>query len=205
VIYVSKYDILMIHKLRSRKGYLISSLCLLLFFSVIVIWGYWQTGSSPYYEDYGDINRNRSFNQRKARFVFISDTHNIRWKFPAGDILIHAGDVTDKGTIAEFKAFNDWMNEESSNFKYKPFVVMGNHDFRWDGLRVYTIDELRSMLTCCTLLMDSSFVIDGSFKIFGSPWQKNMFEKVVTDVRLLLRITETSTSVYAKCQFLQQW
>lgn len=38
---------------------------------------------------------------RKTRFVCISDTHNYTFKLPRGDVLIHAGDLTNQGTYAE--------------------------------------------------------------------------------------------------------
>lgn len=38
---------------------------------------------------------------RKTRIVCISDTHNCTVKLPPGDILIHAGDLTNKGSKSE--------------------------------------------------------------------------------------------------------
>ncbi len=38
---------------------------------------------------------------RRTRFVCVSDTHNCTFKLPKGDVLIHAGDLTDKGTYSE--------------------------------------------------------------------------------------------------------
>lgn len=38
---------------------------------------------------------------RRTRFVCISDTHNCTVKLPPGDVLIHAGDLTNQGSFSE--------------------------------------------------------------------------------------------------------
>lgn len=38
---------------------------------------------------------------RRTRIVCISDTHNSTVKLPDGDVLIHAGDITNQGTHSE--------------------------------------------------------------------------------------------------------
>ncbi len=38
---------------------------------------------------------------RRTRIVCISDTHNATIKLPKGDVLIHAGDLTNKGGYSE--------------------------------------------------------------------------------------------------------
>lgn len=40
---------------------------------------------------------------RRTRFVCISDTHNRNVKLPRGDVLIHAGDITNLGTYEEVR------------------------------------------------------------------------------------------------------
>lgn len=44
-----------------------------------------------------------SLRTRKTRIVCISDTHNCQVKLPAGDVLIHAGDLTNKGSFQEVR------------------------------------------------------------------------------------------------------
>lgn len=48
----------------------------------------------------------------KVRIVCISDTHNddCTASLPDGDILIHAGDMTDDGTIEELTAAYKWIS-----------------------------------------------------------------------------------------------
>ena len=38
---------------------------------------------------------------RRTRFVCISDTHNQTLRLPKGDVLIHAGDLTNQGSFSE--------------------------------------------------------------------------------------------------------
>ena len=39
--------------------------------------------------------------RRRTRIVCISDTHNCQVKLPKGDVLIHAGDLSNQGSHAE--------------------------------------------------------------------------------------------------------
>jgi hypothetical protein len=38
---------------------------------------------------------------RRTRIVCVSDTHNATVKLPPGDVLIHAGDLTNQGSYSE--------------------------------------------------------------------------------------------------------
>ena len=51
------------------------------------------------------------FSSSALQVVCISDTHNddFRAAVPSGDILIHAGDLTDYGTLEEFKKGYEWL------------------------------------------------------------------------------------------------
>ncbi|KAF2019559.1 Metallo-dependent phosphatase [Aaosphaeria arxii CBS 175.79] len=62
----------------------------------------------------------------KIRIVCISDTHTrIPEDVPAGDILIHAGDMTNAGSVAEIQRQVDWL----AGLPHKEIVVIsGNHD-----------------------------------------------------------------------------
>jgi 3',5'-cyclic AMP phosphodiesterase CpdA len=64
---------------------------------------------------------------RRTRFVCVSDTHNMSpadgaFKLPAGDVLIHAGDLTKTGTHAELQRALAWI--EAADFEVK-IVVAG--------------------------------------------------------------------------------
>ncbi|USP78268.1 hypothetical protein yc1106_05542 [Curvularia clavata] len=66
---------------------------------------------------------------RKTRIVCISDTHNQTPKLPRGDVLIHAGDLTNQGSYSELKKAVAWI--EKQDFEVK-IVVAGNHDITLD-------------------------------------------------------------------------
>ncbi len=63
---------------------------------------------------------------RKTRFVCVSDTHNATpngsFKLPKGDVLIHAGDMTNQGTLSELKKTIKWIEE--ADFEAK-IVIAG--------------------------------------------------------------------------------
>lgn len=63
------------------------------------------------------------------KIAFISDTHNQHKhinRFDNIDILIHAGDISSRGTETEINNFIEWFN--AIPVKYKIFIA-GNHDF----------------------------------------------------------------------------
>ncbi|KAK4142556.1 Metallo-dependent phosphatase-like protein [Dichotomopilus funicola] len=61
--------------------------------------------------------------------VCISDTHNSQPKLPSGDVLIHAGDLTQSGTFAELQTTLAWLRSQPHPIK---IVVAGNHDLLLD-------------------------------------------------------------------------
>ncbi|XPS81259.1 hypothetical protein M3J09_013199 [Ascochyta lentis] len=65
----------------------------------------------------------------KTRIVCISDTHNNTPKLPAGDVLIHAGDLTNQGSFDELERAVAWL--EKTDFEVK-IVVAGNHEITLD-------------------------------------------------------------------------
>ena len=62
---------------------------------------------------------------RKTRIVCISDTHNSLpgggFKLPPGDILIHAGDLTNQGSFEELEKAVKWLEEAD----YEAKIVIG--------------------------------------------------------------------------------
>jgi predicted phosphodiesterase len=58
---------------------------------------------------------------RKTRFVCVSDTHNATangsFKLPKGDILIHAGDLTNQGSFSELQKAVKWIDEADYELK----------------------------------------------------------------------------------------
>ena len=62
------------------------------------------------------------------RLVAVSDTHGChrQLQLPEGDVLLHAGDVCDRGRAEQAADFFEWIAE--LDFEHK-LVIWGNHDF----------------------------------------------------------------------------
>ncbi|KAK6360212.1 hypothetical protein TWF730_006362 [Orbilia blumenaviensis] len=107
----------------------------------------------------------------KLKVVCISDTHNHQFQdLPDGDILVHAGDLTESGTKEEVQKTIDWL--DSLPHKYK-VVIAGNHDRCLDPNNKLSSPEdinWKSLL----YLQDSSIVLNipeksRPVKIYGNP------------------------------------
>ncbi len=105
------------------------------------------------------------------RIVCISDTHNCNEQVavPDGDVLIHAGDATTSGTLAEIERFFSWVG----NLPHKrKILIAGNHDWAFQ-LQAERIREL--IPVSVTYLQDSSIELHG-LKIYGTPWQPRFYD-----------------------------
>jgi Icc-related predicted phosphoesterase len=101
------------------------------------------------------------------RFVCLSDTHNQHREItvPAGDVLLHAGDLTSRGKESSVLDFLGWYS--SLPHRYKIFIA-GNHDFFFECAEEARI---RSVIPDNVIyLNDSGIEIEG-IKIWGSPIQ----------------------------------
>ena len=123
----------------------------------------------------------------------ISDTHNRQREpsstykhadlhdLPDGDVLIHTGDFTNKGTPQEITDFATWISKQS---KYKHCIVIaGNHDIglapsgdlNENKSRVPVDDPeavrkaKETLMQSCTYLEDSAVNLYG-YKVYGSPY-----------------------------------
>lgn len=106
------------------------------------------------------------------RIVCISDTHNCNEKIsvPDGDLLVHAGDATIKGTDKEVIDFLCWFAGLPHKHKV---LIAGNHDWLFQTDNRFA----RSLIaeTKVTYLQDSSEEIAG-LKFYGSPWQPRFYD-----------------------------
>ena len=107
----------------------------------------------------------------KKTITFISDTHtkhkHVTGELPGGDILIHCGDISNRGYMNEIKNFLEWF-DGIKGYEYKIFIA-GNHDFGFQDNPNLCAKLLQDYPTV-TYLEDSSVIVDG-IKIYGSPWQ----------------------------------
>jgi Icc-related predicted phosphoesterase len=117
-----------------------------------------------------------------VKLVCVSDTHTYQKEvtLPDGDVLVHAGDLTFRGTYGETRAALEWL--ESAPFERK-ILVAGNHDFyfderfkdghvfrNWAIQRKRSVADLMTEFPSVTYLQDAAIEIDG-VKFYGSPWQ----------------------------------
>ncbi len=105
------------------------------------------------------------------RIVCLSDTHNFheQIRVPDGDILIHAGDATGRGTIAEIERFNFWLAKLPHEHK---IFVAGNHDWLFETNNL----TARRLLDDSIIYLEDSAVEIESLKIYGSPWQPRFYD-----------------------------
>ncbi|KUL90451.1 hypothetical protein ZTR_00218 [Talaromyces verruculosus] len=140
---------------------------------------------------------------RKTRIVCVSDTHGYSpaesgFNLPSGDVLIHAGDLSNRGTRSELERTFRWIEEADYEVK---IVVAGNHDvsldaefyaehgshFHGDAAAQATnassidlVKKFEDTSTSSIFLNHESAVIklrrpDGphtAFKVFGSPYSR---------------------------------
>jgi Icc-related predicted phosphoesterase len=101
------------------------------------------------------------------RIVLISDTHGYHnaIRVPDGDILIHAGDLTASGEIAQVADAANWLGSLPHRRK---IAIAGNHDLLFERSPKQATGLLRS--AGVSYLQDAGINIDG-LSIYGSPWQ----------------------------------
>ncbi|HEY0395775.1 MAG TPA: metallophosphoesterase [Candidatus Elarobacter sp.] len=101
--------------------------------------------------------------------VAVSDTHNRAddVEIPDGDVLLHAGDLTMKGTGPELVRAAHWIGRLRERFR-AVIAIPGNHDFgaENDPAETRALFESRGIVW----LVDEPAVVDG-VRFYGSPWQ----------------------------------
>ncbi len=99
------------------------------------------------------------------RIVCLSDTHDLHdhVRVPDGDLLLHAGDATMRGSLAQIEAFDQWLGRLPHTHKV---VIAGNHDFAFER----TPARARAAIRNAIYLQDEEVAVDG-LRIWGSPWQ----------------------------------
>jgi len=111
------------------------------------------------------------------KITFISDTHGLHSHYTSkaygnllgeGDILVHAGDISNIGKESEIKNFLDWFS--NTDYTHKIFIA-GNHD--WGFTKIDDINQ-EYKDKGVVYLFDSSVIIEG-LKFYGSPWQPEFY------------------------------
>jgi Icc-related predicted phosphoesterase len=153
--------------------------------------------------------------------VVIADTHGLHKEvpIPPGDVIIHAGDISNVGKPQELKDFFNWFN--ALNIKVKIFIA-GNHDFLFEKNGI----QARSFIPDGVIyLQDSAVEVEG-VKIYGSPttpefmdWAfmakrgediRRYWEKIPTDTDILIThgpphgiLDQTIEGIHAGCEELK--
>jgi Icc-related predicted phosphoesterase len=104
-----------------------------------------------------------------VRIVCVSDTHGYHDAIgvPDGDVLVHAGDLTKRGTVDEIRAVSIWL--AGLPHKHK-LVVAGNHDFLFERDPA----AARALFVGVTYLEDEAVELDG-VRFYGSPFTPEFF------------------------------
>jgi len=107
------------------------------------------------------------------KIIFISDTHGQHDKvlLKEGDILIHCGDFTRRGSVEDVNSFANFIRVQK--FKYK-IVIAGNHDFSFEDHRSDEVEKVFKK-NGIIYLNDSGFEIEG-LKFWGSPVQPEFYD-----------------------------
>lgn len=107
------------------------------------------------------------------KILAISDTHGLHdqlTELPEADMIIHAGDVSKRGTESEIMSFLEWYS--SLPYQHKIFVA-GNHDFYLESVeKEKLIEQIPDNLI---YLEDQGVTIEG-IHIWGSPVQPWFFD-----------------------------
>lgn len=101
------------------------------------------------------------------KIILISDTHGQEVKnLPKGDLLIHSGDFSTRGSFEDVNKFLIWMGQVRLNYK-KVVCVPGNHDRYIEANIPWAKDEFNKL--GIDLLIDESTYFQGQI-IYGMPW-----------------------------------
>jgi len=111
--------------------------------------------------------------RNKIKIVAISDTHGLHDRMthpmPKGDVLIHAGDFSNSGSIVDVKKFNFFLQKVEQLYQHV-IVIAGNHDWAFQRSPQLAEDVLLENLTRTHYLFDKEIELEG-VRFYGSPWQ----------------------------------
>lgn len=101
------------------------------------------------------------------RLVCISDTHGMHQALgalPDGDMLIHAGDFSHSGSLADLGSFLHWFSAQPHGYK---ILIAGNHDAQM----MKNGETLGLMIGGMQIdYLQNTGVVRGGLHIWGSPY-----------------------------------
>ena len=97
-----------------------------------------------------------------TKILCISDTHSLHNKIPKNwlvdaDIIIHSGDISNRGYLQETKQFLEWFSK-LDQYTHKIFIA-GNHDWCFQTNSIES-KELLEKYSNITYLQDSEVIIE---------------------------------------------
>lgn len=97
--------------------------------------------------------------------IVISDTHGLHHQLnlPDGDILLHAGDVSVKGSKAQIVDFLNWFSQQPHPYK---IFIAGNHDFYFER---HSSKVISALIPDNILYLNEEGATINQLKIWGSP------------------------------------
>lgn len=103
-----------------------------------------------------------------TRIVVISDTHmrHEQLPMPKGDILVHCGDLTNAGSLAEINQFGLWLGQQDYEHKV---VIAGNHDKLFER-DVHNARQLLGDGFNGVVYLEDSWCSLRGLNFYGSPW-----------------------------------
>jgi Icc-related predicted phosphoesterase len=101
-----------------------------------------------------------------VRFVFLSDTHELHEELtvPECDVLVHAGDYSNRGFTDDLKDFLTWFSKQPGKVK---LLVPGNHDFCCERTPAMARELCEKVGV--RYLQDEGCTV-GGLTLWGSPW-----------------------------------
>jgi len=142
------------------------------------------------------------------RLVCISDTHslqhNMLHELPQGDVLIHAGDISNRGGEKDVTNFINWF--QNLNGWDSKIFISGNHDHCFERINLphhrkdyewlsHLMAPENLSQSDVTYLEDDFFTIETSefsrpIKFYGSPWQPEFYNWAFNLPRLGIELQE---------------
>jgi 3',5'-cyclic AMP phosphodiesterase CpdA len=115
------------------------------------------------------------------KLVILSDTHCQQIPVPDGDVLIHCGDHTYKGTVPESDPALQWLVDQPHKHK---IIIAGNHECGWEDdlsrnsyrapSEVHTKPRHLDKFPELIYLHNTGIKI-GGIKFWGSPYQPHFY------------------------------
>eukprot|EP01084_Bolivina_argentea_P313024 542017_1 len=148
-----------------------------------------------------DSHVSLSQSRQKIRLICISDTHNgydaltqqlIELYESENDIFIHAGDMTDRGSIDELNKINDWFGK----LPYKHIItISGNMD--GIGLDKGNVDGYKVFTNAIYLEHEYFEIKDIGLKLFATPYTPKFVGgfQLMTDVEAAIKWKDIPSNI----------